>query len=164
MWTIPVVQLACSFDENYNQMKERFLMKDVQPVAYNAMLELYKYETTTSIDPLHKHLIKIRASQINGCAYCLNMHAKDARAAGETEQRIYLISAWREAPHFSEQERTILAMTEEITLISQKGLTEETYQQAITHFGETGVAALIMHIISINAWNRIGISTHRIAR
>lgn len=164
MWTIQVVQLATSFDENYNQMKERFLMKDVQPVAYNAMLELYKYETTTSIDPMHKHLIKIRASQINGCAYCLNMHAKDARAAGETEQRIYLISAWREAPHFSEQERTILAMTEEITLISQKGLTEETYQQAIAHFGETGVAELIMHIISINAWNRIGISTHRIAR
>lgn len=145
-------------------MTERFLMKDVQPDAYNAMLELYKYESATGIDPLHKHLIKIRASQINGCAYCLDMHARDARKLGETEQRIYLISAWREAPQFSEQERTILAMTEEITLINQKGLSEETYQQAIAHFGETGVAQLIMHIVSINAWNRIGVATHRIPR
>lgn len=143
-------------------MKERFLLKDVLPAAYNVMLELYKYETTTGIHPLHKDLIKIRASQINGCAYCLNMHAQDARKRGETEQRIFLISVWRESPQFTEQERTILAMTEEITLISQKGLTEETYQKALEYFGEEGVAQLIMHIISINAWNRIGVSTHRI--
>lgn len=143
-------------------MKERFLLKDVLPAAYNAMLGLYKFETTTGIDPLHRQLIKIRASQINGCAYCLNKHTIEARELGETEQRIYLISVWRESPQFSEQERTILAMTEEVTLIHQQGLTAETYQQALAHFGETGTAELLMHIVTINAWNRIGISSHRI--
>ncbi|SIN67965.1 carboxymuconolactone decarboxylase family protein [Chitinophaga niabensis] len=143
-------------------MKERFLLKDILPAAYNAMLGLYKFETTTGIAPLHRELIKIRASQINGCAYCLNKHIIEARELGETEQRIYLISVWRDAPQFSEQERTILAMTEEITFIHQKGLTEGTYQKALEHFGETGTAELLMHIITINAWNRIGISSHRI--
>ena len=143
-------------------MKERFLLKDVLPAAYNAMLGLYKFETSTSIDPIHRQLVKIRASQINGCAYCLDKHTKEARELGETEQRIYLISVWRESPQFSEQERTILAMTEEVTLINQKGLTAETYRQALEHFGETGTAELLMHIVAINAWNRIGISSHRI--
>ncbi|WP_343302676.1 carboxymuconolactone decarboxylase family protein [Chitinophaga niabensis] len=143
-------------------MKERFLLKDILPAAYNAMLGLYKFETTTSIDPIHRELIKIRASQINGCAYCLNKHTIEARELGETEQRIYLISVWRDAPQFSEQEKTVLAMTEEITFIHQKGLTEETYQQALEHFGKTGTAELLMHIIAINAWNRIGVSSHRI--
>jgi len=145
-------------------MKERFILNEVLPAAYNAMLGLYKFETTTGIAPLHKELIKIRASQINGCGYCLNMHTRDARKMGETEQRIFLISTWRDVPQFSEEERTILAMTEEVTLISQKGLTEETYQKALAQFGETGVAELLMHIITINAWNRIGISSHRIAQ
>jgi alkylhydroperoxidase AhpD family core domain len=143
-------------------MKERFLLKDILPAAYNAMLGLYKFETTTGIDPIHRELIKIRASQINGCAYCLNKHAIEAKELGETEQRILLISVWRDSPQFSEEERTILAMTEEITFIHQKGLTEETYQKALAQFGETGTAELLMHIIAINAWNRIGISSHRI--
>ncbi|PSL47937.1 AhpD family alkylhydroperoxidase [Chitinophaga niastensis] len=144
-------------------MTERFLMKDVEPGAYSAMLALEKYLSTTGIAPLHKELIKIRASQLNGCAYCINMHTQEARKMGETEQRIYLLSAWREAPQFSEEERTILAMTEEITYIHQKGLTEETYQKAIQQFGKNGTAQLIMAINIINAWNRIGVSTHRVA-
>lgn len=143
-------------------MKERFLMKDVQPEAYAAMMALEKYLDSTGIDPLHKELIKVRASQLNGCAFCLDKHTKDARKLGETEQRLYLLGAWREAPQFSEQERTILAMTEEITFISQRGLTTETYEQALRHFGKAGTAQLIMAITTINAWNRIGISTHRI--
>ncbi|CAL1519566.1 carboxymuconolactone decarboxylase family protein [Chitinophaga sp. MM2321] len=143
-------------------MKERFLMKTVQPGAFTAMMAMEKYIATTGIDPLHKELIKIRASQINGCGYCLDLHTKDARKLGETEQRLYLLSVWREAPQFSEAEKTILAMTEEVTLISQKGLTDETYEQAVHHFGQEGTAQLIMAIIAINAWNRIGISSHRI--
>ena len=143
-------------------MKERFLLKDVQPEAYSAMLGLEKYVASTSINPLHKELIKIRASQINGCAYCLDMHTKDARKLGETEQRLYLLNVWREAPQFSEQERIILAMTEEVTFISKKGLTTETYNKAIDYFGESGTAELLMAIITINAWNRIGIAAHRV--
>jgi AhpD family alkylhydroperoxidase len=143
-------------------MKERFIMKDVQPGAFAAMMALNKYLDTTDIDPLHKELIKVRASQLNGCAYCLDLHTKDARRLGETEQRLYLLSAWRESPQFSEQERIILAMTEEITHISERGLTTATYDQAIAHFGEAGTAQLIMAVVTINAWNRIGVSSHRI--
>jgi AhpD family alkylhydroperoxidase len=143
-------------------MKERFLMKEVQPEAYAAMMALEKYIDSTGIDPLHKELIKVRASQLNGCAFCIDKHTKDARKLGETEQRLYLLSAWRESPQFSEQEKVILAMTEEITFISVKGLTNETYDQAIHHFGTARTAQLIMVINTINAWNRIGVSTHRI--
>lgn len=96
------------------------------------MLALEEYMAGTQIAPLHKELIKIRASQINGCAFCIDKHTKDARKLGETEQRIYLLNAWHEAEeHFSEEERIILAMTEEITLIHRHGLSSETYQKAV---------------------------------
>jgi len=143
-------------------MNDRFLMKEIQPGAYTAMRGLEKYMASTGINPLHKELLKVRASQINGCAHCLDMHTRDARKLGETEQRLYLLNAWRESPQFSEQERTILAMTEEITLISQRGLSKETYDKAIQQFGESGTAELIMAIVTINAWNRIAISTHQL--
>lgn len=106
-------------------MKRRFLMKDVQPEAHKAMRAMEIYLATTAISPLHKELIKIRASQINGCAFCLNLHTKDARALGETEQRIYLLHAWKETDLFTEEEKAILALTEEITLIHQHGLSDE---------------------------------------
>ena len=143
-------------------MKERFSIKDVQPEAYTAMQALEKYLKSSTIDPLYKELIKVRASQINGCAFCLDMHTRDARNLGETEQRLYLLSAWRESPQFSEEERVILALTEEITLISKRGLTDETYDKAIQHFGETGTAQLIMMVVTINSWNRISVATHRL--
>ncbi|HZK63235.1 MAG TPA: carboxymuconolactone decarboxylase family protein [Puia sp.] len=130
-------------------MKERFSIKDVQPEAYAAMQALEKYLKSGIIDPLYKELIKVRASQINGCAFCLDMHTRDARNLGETEQRLYLLSAWRESPQFSEEERVILALTEEITLISKRGLTSKTYDKAIQHFGETGTAQLIMMVVAI---------------
>ena len=142
-------------------MTDRFVLKEIQPDAYTAMRGLEKYMASTGINPLHKELLKVRASQINGCAHCLDMHTRDARKLGETEQRLYLLNAWRESPQFSEQERTILAMTEEITLISQRGLSKETYDKAIQQFGESGTAELIMAIVTINAWNRIAISTHQ---
>jgi len=133
----------------------------VQPEAYKGMLILDKFMAGSQIEPLHREMIKIRASQINGCAYCINSHTKDARKLGETEQRIYLMSAWREAPNFfTREERLILEMTEEITLIHQHGLSDEVYARAIALFGEERTAQLIMGIIAINAWNRIAVSTH----
>jgi AhpD family alkylhydroperoxidase len=143
-------------------MKERFLMREVQPQAFAVMMGLEKYLAGSGIDPLHKELIKIRASQLNGCAFCIDQHTKDARRLGETAERLFLLPAWRDCALFTEQEKTILAMTEEITFIHRSGLSTATYAQAIEHFGEAGTARLIMAIVAINAWNRIGISTHRI--
>ncbi|TDW47428.1 AhpD family alkylhydroperoxidase [Flavobacterium sp. 270] len=122
------------------------------------MLGLEKYIASTSLDPVHKELIKIRASQVNGCAYCINMHTADARKLGVTEQRIYLLSAWRESDVYTEEEKAIFALTEEITLISQH-VSEETYENAAKFFDEKYLAEIIMMIITINAWNRIGIAT-----
>jgi AhpD family alkylhydroperoxidase len=138
---------------------ERINIGTVEPAAYQAMMALEKYLHSSSLEPLHKELIKIRASQINGCAFCINMHTKDARKLGETEQRIYLLNAWREVDNlYDEKERAILALTEEITLIS-KGVSEETYQKAASLFDEHYLAQIIIAITTINAWNRISIST-----
>lgn len=143
-------------------MTERFIMKEVDPAAFKAMLGLESYLSSTSISPLHHELIRVRASQLNGCAYCINKHTEDARKMGETEQRLYLLNAWREAPQFSEEEKIILAITEEVTFITQQGLTEATYQKAVQHFGIKGTAELIMAVNVINAWDRIGISSRRV--
>ena len=142
------------------QMENRINIGQTEPQAIKALVEIDKYLQTTQLTKIQKELIKIRASQINGCAYCINLHTKDARKYGETEQRIYLLSAWRETTFFTEKEQCILALTEEITLISNKGLLDETYQKGIRLFGENYLAQIIMAIISINAWNRIGVSTH----
>ncbi|WP_370901152.1 carboxymuconolactone decarboxylase family protein [Chryseobacterium gossypii] len=143
-------------------MSTRFDMATTDAAAYKAMIGLEGYLQKISLNPIQKELIKIRASQINGCAFCLDMHSKDAIKYGETPQRLYILSAWREATEFfTEEEQAILAMTEEITLISQKGLTEETYQKARKFFDESQIAQIIMAIITINGWNRIAISTHQ---
>lgn len=133
-------------------------MGKVQPEAYKAMFGLDAYINQTSIDKIHREMIKIRASQINGCAYCVNHHTRDARKLGETEQRIYLLSIWREAGElFTEEEQLYLAMTEEITLIHQHGLSDELYEKAIRLVGQEKTAQAMMMIIIINAWNRIGV-------
>lgn len=139
-------------------MNTRILMPKVAPEAYNALLGLEKYMASTSLTPIHKELIKIRASQINGCAYCINMHTTDARKYGETEQRIYLLNAWREADVFTEEEKAILTLTEEVTMISNH-VSEATYQNVAKFFDEKYVADIIMMIITINSWNRLAIST-----
>ncbi|MDC8106899.1 carboxymuconolactone decarboxylase family protein [Chryseobacterium sp. B21-037] len=142
-------------------MSARVNIAKTDAAAYKAMMGLEGYLQTISLNPIQKELIKIRASQINGCAFCLDMHTKDAVKYGETPQRIYLLNAWREALElFTEEEQILLAMTEEITLISHKGLTEETYQKAKTFFDDNQIAQIIMAIVTINAWNRIAISTH----
>jgi len=134
-----------------------------EPKIYKAMDVADKAIATFSLEPKLIELIKLRASQINGCGYCINTHAKDARKAGEPEQRVYAISAWWETPFFTDAERAALKLTEEITRIGDKGLSEDTYQQALHHFGETGVAQLIFTVVTINSWNRIAISMHMVA-
>lgn len=142
-------------------MKTRIRIDKLEPVGYNAILGLEKFIESTPLTRIHKDLIKIRASQVNGCAFCINMHTKDARKAGETEQRIYALNAWRETPFFTEEERAILALTEEITLISHH-VKEETYEEAAKVLDEKYLAQVILAIITINAWNRIGIATNLI--
>jgi len=139
-------------------MKSRIVIPTVAPKAYEALMNLEKYISTTSLTPTHKELIKIRASQINGCAFCINMHTADARKYGETEQRIYLISAWREADVYTEEEKAILALTEQVTLISNH-VSDEVYQNAVRLFDEKYLAEIILAIITINSWNRFAITT-----
>ena len=142
-------------------MKTRIKIDKAEPAGYRAILGLEKFIESTPLTKTHKDLIKIRASQINGCAFCIDMHTKEARKAGETEQRIYALNAWRDTAFFSEEERAILALTEEVTLISNH-VKDETYEQAAKVLDETYLAQVILAIITINAWNRIGIATNLI--
>lgn len=142
-------------------MKTRIKMDQVEPAGYKAILGLEKFIESTPLTKVHKDLIKIRASQINSCAFCIDMHTKEARNTGETEQRIYALNAWRDTPFFTNEERAILALTEEVTLINNH-VKDETYQTALEALGETYLAQVIMAIITINTWNRIGITTQLI--
>jgi len=142
-------------------MQTRIKIDKTEPAGYKAILGLEKFIESTPLTRTHKDLIKIRASQINGCAFCIDMHTKDARKAGETEQRIYALNAWRDTPFFTEDERAILALTEEVTLISNH-VKDATYEQAAKVLDETYLAQVILAIITINAWNRIGITTNLI--
>jgi len=141
-------------------MEKRLSIGKVQPGAYTAMGALDAFVAQSAIDKVHRELIKIRASQINGCAYCVNLHSKDASKLGVSEQRIRLVSAWKEAGDiFTEEERLIFQMTEEVTLIHQHGLSKESYEKSVFAFGEEKTAQIIMAITTINAWNRISVST-----
>ncbi|WP_415901333.1 carboxymuconolactone decarboxylase family protein [Neptuniibacter sp. QD29_5] len=127
--------------------------------AFNTMLQMENYLSDISIGYKLKGLIKIRASMLNECAFCIDMHTSQARAKGESEQRIYALSAWRKSKLFSEEERVALALTEEITLTNPQDLSDQTYQQGLEQFGEKGFVEIIMQITAINAWNRIAIAT-----
>lgn len=140
-------------------MEKRININEIEPQAIKAMYALEGYLATTQLSNAHRELIKIRASQINGCAFCIDMHTKDALKFGETNQRIFLLNAWRETNLFTEEEKMILAITEEITLIHNQGLSTETYQKAKQFFDKNTIAQLIMAVVTINAWNRIAIST-----
>ncbi|MEJ2615643.1 MAG: carboxymuconolactone decarboxylase family protein [Ignavibacteriaceae bacterium] len=143
-------------------LTERFKMKEISPNGYKAVLALENYICNSNIKPVFREMIKIRASQINGCAYCIDMHTKDVRELGESERRIYALSAWRESPLFSNQERALLAATEEITNISIKGLSEGTYCNLTKYFDEQAIADIILINVTINSWNRIAVSLHSI--
>ena len=140
-------------------MSKRINILKLEPDAYKAIMALENYMEHSGINKTHWELLKIRASQINGCAYCMDSHSREARAHGETERRIYVLNGWRDTPFFTEEEKAILALTEEVTTISNGGLTDQTYAQAISVLGEHYTAKVIMAVITINAWNRIGIST-----
>jgi AhpD family alkylhydroperoxidase len=142
-------------------MDKRINIGQLEPSAYKALMGLETYLEAAGINKTHKDLVKIRASQINGCAFCINMHTKEAKKNGETEQRIYLLNAWKEVHNlYTEEERTILALTEEMTLISQGGVSDETYKKAAELFDEHYLAQLMVAVIAINAWNRMAITTH----
>jgi AhpD family alkylhydroperoxidase len=142
-------------------MEKRINIQTTAPQAYKAMLALEGYLAGADISKTLKELIKIRASQINNCAYCLDMHSKDAIKNGERAERIFILSAWREATNFfSDEEQVVLAMTEEVTLLHQGGLSSRTYQKASSLFSENQIAQIIMAIVTINSWNRIAVSTH----
>ena len=139
-------------------MEQRLNYAKVSPDALRAMLELEKNVLSSTIErPLYE-LVKIRASQINHCAYCLDMHTKDARKAGETEQRIYALSAWRETPFFTERERAALEWTEAVTVISQNDIPDSLYESVHKEFNEKEMVDLTMAVIAINGWNRLAIS------
>lgn len=141
---------------------KRIQIKDLEPHAFKAMLGMEQYIRNTSLPKSLCELIKIRASQINGCAYCLDMHTQEAIKIGETARRIFALSAWKESPLFSDEERAALQLTEEVTLISKDGVSDETYTSAIKLFGDQTVAQIIMQIIIINSWNRIAVATRDI--
>ena len=141
-------------------MEKRININEIAPQAYKAMFALENYLATTQLSKTQKELLKIRASQINKCAFCIDMHTKDAIKNGETPQRIFLLNAWRETDLFTEEEKVILSITEEITLIHNQGLSDEVYKKAARLFDESYIAQIIMAVVTINAWNRIAISTN----
>ena len=120
--------------------------------------QLQRYVRQSGLEQPLLEIVRMRASQINGCAYCIDMHSKDARAAGETEQRLYELDAWRETPFYTERERAALAWTEAVTLVSQSHVPDEVYEHARKHFSEKEIVDLTLAIAEINAWNRIAIS------
>jgi AhpD family alkylhydroperoxidase len=125
--------------------------------AYQAMLGLERYVRNCGLEHPLLELVKTRASQINGCAYCIDMHTKDARAAGETEQRLYGLAAWRETPFYTPRERAALEWTESLTLISENDVPDELYARVREHFSEEELVNLTMAIVTINGWNRLAI-------
>lgn len=137
---------------------DRLNYSKIAPEGLEGLLQIEKYVANSGLDRTIFELIKIRASQINGCAYCLDMHTKDARAAGETEQRLYLLSSWRETPFYSEKERAALEWTEALTIISENEVSDSLYQKVAGHFKEKELMALTMAIVAINGWNRLAIA------
>ncbi len=141
-------------------MEKRIQIQALEPEAFKAMYALENYLKKSELNQTHLELIKTRASQINHCAFCINMHTKSALKNGETPQRLLLLDAWRETDLFTEQEQLLLEITEQITLIHQSGLSSDLYKKALEEFGENYLAQIIMAVTTINAWNRIAVSTH----
>ncbi|MGC1105827.1 MAG: carboxymuconolactone decarboxylase family protein [Candidatus Acidiferrales bacterium] len=144
-------------------MKPRIDVMKADPKAYQAMYALETYVRQSGIEQPLIELIRMRASQINGCAYCIDMHTKDARAAGETEQRLYGLDAWEESPFYSERERAALAWTESLTLVSETHVPDEVFEEVKKHFSEAEIVALSMVVVSINSWNRLAIAMRAVA-
>src|SRR5580693_7182279 len=139
-------------------MEPRIDARKYAPEAQKAMYALEKYLGESGLEHNLIHLMKMRASQINGCAYCIDMHSKDARALGETEQRLYELDAWRETPFYTDRERAALEWTESLTLVSQTHVPDQTYEAVTRHFSEKEIVDLSIVVGLINLWNRLAIS------
>lgn len=139
-------------------MQPRLDYGKVAPKALQAMYAISDYSKHCGLEPSLLELVKIRASQLNSCAYCLDMHTKDARALGESEQRLYGLSAWQETPFYTERERAALALTEAVTLIANGPVSDEIYEAARQHFTDEELVNLTMNIITINGWNRLSVT------
>lgn len=139
-------------------MQPRLNYAKTAPEVYRAMLVLEKTINGSGLDATLLDLLRLRVSQINGCAYCIDMHAKDLRARGESEQRVYLLNAWRESPFYSEPERTALAWAEALTELPEEPVSDEMYERARQHFSEAELANLTLAVVSINGWNRLNIA------
>ncbi|WP_445480577.1 carboxymuconolactone decarboxylase family protein [Lysinibacillus irui] len=144
-------------------MTQRMNYYEIAPDAMQIMMEMEKYTKKSAIERKLRELIKIRASQINGCAYCINMHTTDAKKMGETEQRLYCISAWRECTFYSEAEKVALELAEHITLIPEKRVPNDLYERVRKHFDEKAYVDLVILINQINSWNRISIAMGNVA-
>ena len=143
-------------------MEPRFNGFKTAPGAYKAMLGLEQYLHQSGLEESLLHLIKLRASQLNGCAYCIDMHWKDLRAIGEDEQRLYSLDAWRECPFYTDRERAAFAWTEAVTLITNSHVPDSVYEEVRPHFSEKEIADLTFAIATINAWNRLSIASRAV--
>ncbi|MEO9022631.1 MAG: carboxymuconolactone decarboxylase family protein [Ginsengibacter sp.] len=141
---------------------KRIIIHDVDPEAYTGMFALENYIKESGFSPKLKHLIKIRASELNGCAYCVDMHTQEALADGESQRRIFAIATWKESPLFTEEERALLQLTDEVTFISKDGVSDETYNNVVKFYGEKTFVQIMMVLVAINSWNRLAISTKQI--
>ena len=144
-------------------MQSRIEYMEIAPGVMKTLYGLEKYLAECGLEPSLIDLIKLRASQINGCAYCIDMHTKDARARGESEQRLYELVAWRETPFYTERERAALAWTEAVTLIAGSHVPDEVYEQARQQFSEQELVNLTLALVAINGWNRFAISFRTVA-
>jgi AhpD family alkylhydroperoxidase len=139
-------------------LEARLNHKNAAPGASAAILKLEEYVEVTGLETSLLNLVKTRASQINGCAWCLDMHTKDARAEGETEQRLYALPVWRETPFYTSRERAALVWTEAVTLVAQGGVPDQVYEEARREFSEKELVDLTMAVIAINCWNRLNVA------
>jgi len=146
------------------QLQPRLQIDKVAPEALKTVLQVSAYiHNHSGLEPSLLNLVFLRASQINGCAWCVDMHTKDARALGETEQRLYLVSAWREAPFYTEQERAALEWTEAVTLVAKDHVPDDVYERVKRHFNEKELVNLTLAITQINVWNRFNVAFRNIA-
>jgi AhpD family alkylhydroperoxidase len=143
-------------------MKARTDLMHVNPGVIQAMLGLERQVRKSGLDPRLIDLVRMRASQINGCAYCLDMHSKDARANGETEQRLYGLEAWRETPYYSARERAALEWTESLTLVAETRVPDDVYERVREQFSEEELAHLSLAVVAINGWNRLNVAARTV--
>jgi AhpD family alkylhydroperoxidase len=139
-------------------MSDRLKYARVAPEAVRAMRALQEYVNATGLEHSLLELVKLRASYMNGCAYCVDMHTKDSRAAGETEQRLYMVPLWREAPFYTDRERAALAWSEAVTRLGEHGVPDSVYEEVLRQFSEKELVELTMAIVAINGWNRLSVA------